>query len=61
MWYHAVFHVEASIITRGNKILHMTKRGISRGIYTRVYTTRVIDTARLLAVEASYTIHENDY
>ena len=34
-----------------NKILHVA----SSGIYTRVYTTHVIYTARLLAVEASYT------
>ena len=35
--------------------------GISRGIYTRVYTTCVIYMAQLfLAMEASYTIHEND-
>ena len=51
-WCHAVFHVESS---RGNNILHVTKHGISHGIYTRVYTIR------LLTVEASYTIHKNDY
>ena len=55
---HAVFHVESSC---GNKILHVTRHGISCGIYTRVYTTHVIYTARLLTVEASYTIHENNY
>ena len=37
------------------------KRGISHGIYVQVYMTRVIYTVRLLAMEASYTIHENDY
>ena len=60
-WCHTVFRVESSIITCGNKILHVTRRGISCGIYTRVYTTRVICMARLLAMEASYTIHVNDY
>ena len=53
-WFHAVFCVENSIITYGNKILHMTRRGISFGIYTRVYMICVIYTARLLALEASY-------
>ena len=60
-WCHAVFHVESSIITRGNKILHVTRCGILRGIYPQVYTTHVIYTGRLLAVEASYTIHGNNY
>ena len=55
-WCHVVFRVESLIITRGNKILHVTRRGISNGIYTRVYTIHVIYTGRLLAVEASYTI-----
>ena len=35
--------------------------GILHGIYMRFYMTRVIYTAQLLAVEASYTIHKNDY
>ena len=60
-WCHAVFHVESSIITHGIKILHLTRCGVSRGIYTQVYMTRVIYTGRLLAMEASYTIHDNDY
>ena len=60
-WCHTVFHMEASIISHGNKILNVTRRVISRGIYTCVYTTRVIYTAQLLAMEASYTIHESDY
>ena len=55
------FAWKVPIITHGNKILHMTRHGISRGIYTRVHMTQVIYTARLLAVKASYTIHENDY
>ena len=37
------------------------RRGILSGIYTQVYTTHVIYTAWLLAVEASYTIHVNNY
>ena len=61
MCCHTVFLLESSTITRGNKILHVTRRGISCGIYMRVYMTHVIYTAQLLAVEASYTIHGNDY
>ena len=38
--------------------LDMTSRV---GIYMQVYTTDVIYTAWLLAMEASYTIHESDY
>ena len=60
-WCHTVFRMESCIITHGNKILHVTRRGISHHIYTRVYMTRAIYTGRLLAVEASYTIHKNDY
>ena len=52
-WCHAVFHVEDSIITSGNKILHMTRHGISRGIYMRFFMTHIIYMARLLAMEAS--------
>ena len=40
-FFHVVFRIEISIITRGNKILHVTRLDISRGIYRRVYTTRV--------------------
>ena len=61
MWCHTVFHVENSMISCRNKILCVMRRGISRGIYTKVYITRIIHTARLLAVEVSYAIHENDY
>ena len=60
-WGHTVFRVESSIITRGNKILHIMRRGISCNIYTWVYTARVISMPQLLAMEASYTIHENNY
>ena len=60
-WFHAVFHVEASIISHENKILYVMRHDILHGIYMWVYTTHVIYTAQLLAVEASYTIHENDY
>ena len=60
-WFHAVFRMETSIISRENKILHMTRRGISLGIHMWVYMTCVFYTARLLAMEASYTIHESDY
>ena len=61
MWCHVVFRVESSTITHGNKILHVTRHGISCGIYMQVYITRVIYTAQLLAVEVSYIIYENDY
>ena len=60
-WCHTVFHMKSSIITCGNNILHVMRCDILRGIYTQVYTTRVIYTAWLLAMEASYTIHGNDY
>ena len=53
-WCHAVFCVETSIISRGNKILYATRCGISPGIHARVYTTCVVYTAWLLGVEASY-------
>ena len=53
--------MEDSIITRGNKILHITRRGILRGIYMRVDTMRVIYTAQRFSMEASFTIHENDF
>ena len=52
-WYHVVLCVTSSIITCGNKILHITRRGISHGIYIRVYMTYVIYTVWLLDVEAS--------
>ena len=58
MWCHTVFHLKDSINSRGNKILHVTRRGISRGIYMQVYMTHVIYTIRLLAVEASYTVEQ---
>ena len=57
---HVALRVESSTITRGNKILHVTRHGILHGIYTLVYTTHVIYMAQLLAVEVSYIIHEND-
>ena len=60
VWCHAVFLVENSTITCGNKILHVTRHGILHGIYMQVYTTCVIYTGQLLAMEVSYTIHEKD-
>ena len=61
VWCHAVFCVENSTISHGNKSLHVKRCGISHGIYTPIYMTRVIYMARLVPVEVSYTIHENDY
>ena len=60
VWCHVALRVENSTIARGNEILHVTRHGISHGIYTQVYTTHVIYMAQLLAVEVSYIIHEND-
>ena len=60
-WCHAVFRVKSFIITHGNKILHVTRRGISRGIYMQIYLTCVIYTVQLLATDASNKINENDY
>ena len=59
-WFHTVYCVEASIISHENKILHVTRQGILRGIYMQVYTMHVIYMARLLAVEAWYTIQQNN-
>ena len=55
MQYHAVLHVEDPISSLANIHLHVTRHGHWISPHGIVYTMRD------LAMEATYTVHENDY